>query len=258
MEDFGYKKNYDHQDRLKIIIRQIFLSFAAIFSVSAFIYVTYSAYGYIYNKNHKIERIKSPDFEIKVLAESQEEQGDSLKIDRKIYEDIFGNKKSSTKEQKVKLQEVVTPSLPPKEENKFVENKALKTEASQEKEIIVFNKDKKEKSRDLLTDFSSEKRDNSAAPERRKQISKSSKIRVQIAAMSSRDLAQKAFDSLKGKYPTLFDNLSSHIERVDLQQRGIFYRLQVGNFFNQIEAESFCSRYVAALKKAPSDCIIVE
>jgi hypothetical protein len=257
MEDFGYKKNYDHQDRLRIIIRQIFLSFAAIFSLSAFIYVTYSAYGYIYNKNHKIERIKAPDFEIKILAENEEE-GDSLKIDRKIYEDIFGNKKASKKEQKVKLQEVVTPSLPPKEEKLIVENEASKKEVFQEKEIIVFNKDKKEKSRDLLTDFSSEKRDNSAAPERRKQISKSSKIRVQIAAMSSKDSAQKSFESLKNKYPTLFDNLNSHIEKVDLQQRGIFYRLQVGNFFNQIEAESFCSRYVAALKKAPSDCIIVE
>ena len=54
MEDFGYKRNYDHQDRLRIVIRQILLSVAAIFFQSlAFIYVTYSAYGYIYNKNSK-------------------------------------------------------------------------------------------------------------------------------------------------------------------------------------------------------------
>lgn len=252
MEDFGYKRNYDHQDRLRIVIRQILLSVAAIFSVSAFIYVTYSAYGYIYNKNHKVERIKSPDFEIKVLAESEE--GDSLKIDRKIYEDIFGNKKkSASQEQKIKVQEIIVPPAPPKEE-KLAEKK----EVFKEKEIIVFNKENKEKSRDLLTEFSNEKRDNSATTERKKQVNKSVKIRVQIAAMSSKESAQKAFNALEKKYPTLFDNLNEHIEKVDLGQRGIFYRLQIGNFFNQIEAESFCSRYVAALKKAPSDCILVE
>jgi hypothetical protein len=45
---------------------------------------------------------------------------------------------------------------------------------------------------------------------------------------------------------------------VSLGKRGIFYRLQIGEFFNQIEAEEFCGKYVAQTKKSRADCIVVE
>jgi hypothetical protein len=48
MEDFGYQKNYDGDDQFRSILKRIFLSLAALFSVAAFIYVTISAYHYVY------------------------------------------------------------------------------------------------------------------------------------------------------------------------------------------------------------------
>ena len=68
---------------------------------------------------------------------------------------------------------------------------------------------------------------------------------------------------------TLYDQLSTpqglseqdakyFIEEADLGRRGVFYRLQIGDFFNQIDAEEFCTRFVSQAQKTRSDCIIVE
>lgn len=269
MEDFGYKKNYDNQDRMRSLLKQGFLSLAALFSLAAFIYVTVTAYRYIYSQDQEVRTIKSPEFPIKVIEEevenNQAESGTA--IDRKIYEDIFGNKNHAQTSQKIKIQDSPAPALPPKVENiaeKTVEKNpekpsekpiAASQKAAPEKaDIIVFNDKEKEKSRSVL---GSEKRDNSAAPAK-KPSGKRAAIRVQIAAMSSKESAKQTLERLEDTYPALFKNIEFYVEKVDLGKRGIFYRLQLGNFFNQVEAESFCSRYVASTRKASSDCIIVE
>lgn len=258
MEDFGYKKNYDHQDRMRSVLKQGFLSMAALFSLAAFIYVTVSAYRYIYNQNQDIKTIKSPDFAIKVIEEEiQNPEGESgVAIDRRIYEDIFGNKKQSQTSQKIKLQDSPSPALPPKIEKvkeKIVE-KSIEKPSSEKANILVYNNKEKEK---VVSPLSVEKRDNTAAPAK-KLSGKRAAIRVQIAAMSSKENAKQTLERLEDTYPALFKNVEFYVEKVDLGKRGIFYRLQLGNFFNQIEAENFCSRYVASTKKASSDCIIVE
>jgi len=265
MEDFGYKKNYDNQDRMRLILKQGFLSLAALFSLAAFIYVTITAYRYIYSQDQEVRTIKSPDFPIKVIEEEIEnpEAESGTAIDRKIYEDIFGNKKQSQISQKIKIQDSPAPALPPKVEKvaeKIVEKPEEKPAITSAKptpekaNIIVFNEKEKEKSRSIL---GSEKRDNTAAPSK-KPSGKRAAIRVQIAAMSSKESAKQTLERLEDTYPALFKNIEFYVEKVDLGKRGIFYRLQLGNFFNQVEAESFCSRYVASTKKASSDCIIVE
>jgi len=262
MEDFGYKKNYDNQDRMRLLLKQGFLSLAALFSLAAFVYVTITAYRYIYSQDQEVRTIKSPEFPIKVIEEEVEnlEAENSAAIDRKIYEDIFGNKKQSQISQKIKIQDSPAPALPPKIVEKPVEKPAEKPVAISEKpapekaNIIVFNEKEKEKSRSVL---GSEKRDNTATPAK-KPSGKRAAIRVQIAAMSSKESAKQTLERLEDTYPALFKNIEFYVEKVDLGKRGIFYRLQLGNFFNQVEAESFCSRYVASTNKASSDCIIVE
>ena len=253
MEDFGYQKNYDGDDRFSHILKRIFLSLAALFSVAAFIYVTVSAYNYVYeDKISEIKTVKSPKNPIKVIKEDSPRQ-ESMRIDHKIYEDIFGTKKSSKKVKTAKIKNSPAPAIPPK---KVKKPSARKTKDSQK--LIVFSEIKKDKNnKDLLTKLDGDKRDNSAAKPR-KSSKRKARVRVQVAAMSSNKSAQKTWRSLKRSYPTLFNNLEPFIKKVNLGKRGIFYRLQIGDFFNQVEAESFCRRYVAAAKKSKADCIIVE
>jgi hypothetical protein len=76
--------------------------------------------------------------------------------------------------------------------------------------------------------------------------------------MSSRDAASEHWQKFSGRYSSIFSDLKPFIEKVDLGKRGIFFRLQVGNFPSQIEAEKFCSQYVIQTRKNSADCIVVE
>ena len=76
--------------------------------------------------------------------------------------------------------------------------------------------------------------------------------------MSSREMAEDQWKKLLRMNPDLFVNLRNVIQKVDLGKRGIFYRLQIGEFFNQIEAENFCQKYITQIQKTRADCIVVE
>jgi hypothetical protein len=91
-----------------------------------------------------------------------------------------------------------------------------------------------------------------------KTIERKKIVRVQIAAMSSREIAEDQWKKLLRMNPDLFVNLRIVIQKVDLGKRGIFYRLQIGDFFNQIEAENFCQKYISQTQKSRADCIVVE
>ena len=76
--------------------------------------------------------------------------------------------------------------------------------------------------------------------------------------MTSVKSAEDYWVKLNEAYSRLLSSLDPYIEEVDLGKRGTFYRLQVGTFYNQIEAEEFCNKYVAKTHKTRADCIIVE
>lgn len=269
MEDFGYQKNYDGDDKFRSVLKQIFLSLAALFSMAAFIYVTVSAYNYFYQDSSEIRTIKSPEGEIKVIEEEEEEKKeDTMQIDHKIYEDIFGSKKGLNNQAKAVIKTAPEPALPPQEKpvnkkeivkNSEKNNSAedIKNNIPAQKIVVLSDKKPEQNSKDLLTKMDGEKRDNTAVPAK-KLSNKRPKIRVQLAAMTSKESAQQSWKNLQHSYPTLFDDLDVFIEKADLGKRGIFYRLQIGNFFNQVDAEKFCNRYVAAAKRSRADCIIVE
>ena len=83
-------------------------------------------------------------------------------------------------------------------------------------------------------------------------------VRVQIAAMSSKSVAEANWQKLKTEHGKIFNKLKPFIEEINLGKKGSFYRLQVGNFFNQIEADEFCVKYINATQKNKADCIVVE
>ena len=75
---------------------------------------------------------------------------------------------------------------------------------------------------------------------------------VQLAASRSRALARSVYTRLQGEYDDLLGRRDPFILRVDLGDRGIFYRVNVAGFATKAAADSFC----ADLKKRGQDCLV--
>ncbi len=268
MEDFGYQKD-GSKNEFPSLFKKAFLFAATLFSITCFVYVTVNAYYFVYQeKNGDVETIKSPEGLIKVFEDEQTAGGNpAMQINRSIYEDIFGNKKESLQQANPKIRNSPEPALPPKpaqivkESLPIVSSTAEVKQApvqKQEQKIVVYSDQEKKESpsKDLLTKTDGKIRN--AAPAKIVTQDKKRAVRVQIAAMASKEAAKENWKKLNQLYPSLFSGLKSFTEEVSLGKRGIFYRLQIGEFFNQIEAEEFCSKYVAQTKKSRADCIVVE
>lgn len=280
MEDFGYSKHKE-ESAASGVVKRAFLIGATLFSVACFVYVTINAY-YFFSQdggNANIETIKAEADPIKVVETDHADADDAMKIDDSIYEDIFGNRKHG-KEKEIKIMESSSPALPPKPSAELVEKKSTNnnekfvTSSSEDQlgvnknkagQIIVYSDVPQEKNNNILLEKSKAEKTSAkaAANEAIAVVSKPAStgkkyIRVQIAALTSKKMADEYSDRLENLYPGLFSGLKSFIEQVDLGKRGIFYRLQVGNFYDQVRAEEFCNRYVAQTQKSKADCIVVE
>lgn len=253
MEDFGYKKTYDNTE-LSRAAKRVLLGTATLFSLAIFVYITISAYYFVHQgKESDIETIESPEGPIKVMAEEEESE---IQVDYNIYEDIFGSNQKSSKQKTVKIRAHQEPALPGTKSRL----QEVATGKKDEEKIVVYSAEKKEEVKQIMAQSDErnlEKRDNTAAPPQAKFTGRRV-VKVQIAAMSSRSAAVEHWQKLNSLYLPIFSGLKPFVERVDLGKRGIFYRLQVGNFSNQVEAEKFCSRYVIQARKSSADCIIVE
>ncbi len=265
MEDFGYQKDGEH-NKLFEALKKIFLASSTLFSIAGFIYITINAYHFAYpDKEEEIQTINSPEGPIKIIENEQNTDDTTvMQIDHSIYEDIFGNKKDGLRHRTTTIRSAPEPALPPKRMDLIPESVPIVTTtpetskllSSDNQKIIVYSdKPKNEKAdKDLLTNLSGEERPvapKSAAPKKRS-------VRVQVAAMTSKSAAEEQWRRLNRAHSNLFSGLKPFTEAVDLGKKGIFYRLQIGNFYNQVEAEEFCSRYVAQTGKTRADCIVVE
>ncbi len=275
MEDFGYVKDENKKD-LSRLSRKIALSCATLFSISCFIYITINAYYYVYEEETNIETIKSPEGPIKVIEEDEVAiPGEGPHINNSIYEDIFGNKKESLAKAVPKIRISPQPAIPPKNvDNVINENvpnfnntdKETETQKQGRKQvaqpIIVFNDKPRETngSQDFLTKGKTDQRNtNRKLSDQNLDKSKNDKrrfVRVQIAALTSKKSADDYWNKINNSQ--LFSGLKPLTEEVNLGKKGIFYRLQIGNFSDQIEAENFCKRYTLQLHKNKADCIVVE
>ncbi|MGE0750856.1 MAG: SPOR domain-containing protein [Variibacter sp.] len=75
---------------------------------------------------------------------------------------------------------------------------------------------------------------------------------VQLVSNKSEAEAQAAFRGLQTKYPSVLGDRQPLIRRVDLGDKGIYYRAQVGPFSAADEANEFCG----TLKSAGGQCIV--
>lgn len=75
---------------------------------------------------------------------------------------------------------------------------------------------------------------------------------VQVAAQKTEADAQATWQALQQRYPTILGGQQAAIRRVDLGERGVFYRAQVGPFSSRAQASEVCQ----SLKAAGGECVI--
>ena len=227
MEDFGYTSQEQENYTKKLIKKTLLLAFL-LFSTLTFFYIAKNAYNYFQN-NKEIKVIEAETNIIKTYPKADDKNNEIVKIDDSIYEDIFGNRK---KPKKIKIKKKNKSPLPPK-----VKKQKRKQNTNPTKEIAKKRVIKKQVTRT---------------------INGRKMSRVQLAAMTSKDSAIRFLEITKSKYSSIFSSLDGYIQEVDLGKRGVFFRVQIGEFYDQVRAENFCKKYIAAAQKTRSDCIVID
>jgi hypothetical protein len=75
---------------------------------------------------------------------------------------------------------------------------------------------------------------------------------VQLASQKSESDAQAAYRTLQSKYPNILGSRQASIKRVEIADKGTFYRAQVGPFASGDQAGDFCN----SLKAVGGQCIV--
>ncbi len=76
---------------------------------------------------------------------------------------------------------------------------------------------------------------------------------VQLASVKSDASARKEWARLRKAHSELFDDLTLDVQRADLGDRGIFYRIRTGPFPNRATAQDMCWQ----IKAAKLACLVV-
>jgi cell division septation protein DedD len=261
-EDFGYLKDNERNKMSKVAKRALLVG-AVFFSISCFIYITINAYYFAYHdQENNIRLVKSPDFQIKI-ADNEENSVNIQGIDKSVYDNIIGN--NNLVKENINSAKVIKPANAPTASNRGYSAYSANTIKSinnplkkiSDSNIIVYDKDKNS-STDNSNNISNTSKQKPSAKQNIDNSSIRGLSRVQIAALSSRESAVEYWSQLNNKYPVLFSGYNYFIQEVNLGARGTFYRLQIGNFRNQIDAERFCTQFLSQTKKGRADCIIVE
>jgi hypothetical protein len=76
---------------------------------------------------------------------------------------------------------------------------------------------------------------------------------AQVAALQSQDAVQPAWQRLSSRAPNLFAHAQLDVQRADLGQRGLYFRVRAGYFADRANASLFCER----IRQMGQDCIPV-
>lgn len=74
---------------------------------------------------------------------------------------------------------------------------------------------------------------------------------IQLAALRQEPAARQEWQRIQGRHRELLGSMSLQLERADLGERGVYYRVQTGPLPNRATAVDLC----AQLKSAGQDCI---
>lgn len=76
---------------------------------------------------------------------------------------------------------------------------------------------------------------------------------AQLAALQSEAAVQPAWARLSSRAPNLFGQARLDVQRADLGQRGVYFRVRAGYFADRANASRFCER----IRQMGQDCIPV-
>lgn len=79
------------------------------------------------------------------------------------------------------------------------------------------------------------------------------RFQVQLIAVRSQQAALNEWSRLTVQDPALFADVRLDVQRADLGERGVFYRLRVGDFSDRAAADSYCRE----IKLSGRNCIVV-
>ncbi|MDI4655677.1 SPOR domain-containing protein, partial [Xanthobacter autotrophicus] len=75
---------------------------------------------------------------------------------------------------------------------------------------------------------------------------------VQVASQRSEADAMGSWRALQTKYPNLLGNYRATVKKVDLADKGIYFRAQVGPFASRDQANELCQ----SLRAQGGDCVV--
>ena len=75
---------------------------------------------------------------------------------------------------------------------------------------------------------------------------------VQLAALQSEAAVDAAWSRIAARAPQMFAHTALDVERADLGQRGVYYRVRAGYFADRDNAVRFCER----IRQMGQDCIV--
>ena len=82
-------------------------------------------------------------------------------------------------------------------------------------------------------------------------------FKAQLIALRNQQQADNFINETRKKYTNILKNLNIFTVKIDLKEKGIFYRVQVGNFNTKEDAKKFCEEYVRIANKNLTNCIVV-
>ncbi|MDR0572043.1 MAG: SPOR domain-containing protein [Rickettsiales bacterium] len=82
-------------------------------------------------------------------------------------------------------------------------------------------------------------------------------FRVQLIALQNEKQAKYFIDIVKKEYASLLRDLDVFYTSVNLEEKGVFYRVQVGFFNTKDKAVAFCESYLDSSKKDLLNCIVL-
>jgi len=93
----------------------------------------------------------------------------------------------------------------------------------------------------------------SAAPAPAASASAGGSAKVQLASLKEQSAAQSTWAALQKKFPSELGSLSASYERVELGDKGTYYRLQAGPLKDRATAQALCQK----LEAGKQGCIVV-
>jgi cell division septation protein DedD len=78
-------------------------------------------------------------------------------------------------------------------------------------------------------------------------------FKIQLGAVRTEAAARVEWDKLKKSFPSVLGRLSLNVEKADLGQKGIYFRIQAGPFNDRSAADAAC----AELTKQKTPCLAI-